>query len=134
MNEIIDERRRFGNSSVVFKINFEKACDHVGWDLFYHALQKKDFNPKWRLWIYGCLSSASFAILMNGCAGSCVKAFNGLRKGDPLSPFLFTIVAEVLNKVVVRVEDNGLLEGFLLSKDRMRMSLLQFVDIFFLSG
>lgn len=50
-----------------------------------------------------------------------------------LSP-LFTIVAEVLNKMAVRVEDDGLLEGFLLSKDRMRMSLLQFVDIFFLSG
>ena len=38
----------------------------------------------------GCLSSVSYAILVNGNAKGCVKATRGLRQGDPLSHFLFT--------------------------------------------
>ena len=60
----------------------------------------------------GCLSSATFAILVNGNAKGWVKASRGLRQGDPLSPFLFTIVADVLSRLLMRMEERGLLEGF----------------------
>ena len=33
----------------------------------------------------GCLSLATYAILANGNAKAWVKAFRGLRQGDPLS-------------------------------------------------
>lgn len=62
-----------------------------------------------------------------------VKAFRSLRQRGPLSPFLFTIVADVFRRIVVRDEDHGWLESFLVSKDRISMSLILFVDdtIFF---
>ncbi|RVW62009.1 Transposon TX1 uncharacterized 149 kDa protein [Vitis vinifera] len=67
-NEIVDEKKRSGEEGVVFKIDFEKAYDHVSWDFLDHVMEKKGFNPRWRKWIRGCLSSVSFTILVNGNA------------------------------------------------------------------
>ncbi|RVX19456.1 LINE-1 retrotransposable element ORF2 protein [Vitis vinifera] len=134
-NEIVDEKKRSGEEGVVFKIDFEKAYDHVSWDFLDHVMEKKGFNPKWRKWIRGCLSSVSFAILVNGNAKGWVKASRGLRQGDPLSPFLFTIVADVLSRMLLRAEERNVFEGFRVGRNRTRVSHLQFADdtIFFSS-
>ena len=77
----------------------------------------------------GCLSSTSFTILVKGI--SRVRASRGLRQGDPLSPFLFTIVANVLSRMLLRAEKRDLFEGFLVGRNRIRVSHLQF-GFFFL--
>ncbi|RVW46188.1 Transposon TX1 uncharacterized 149 kDa protein [Vitis vinifera] len=83
-NEIVDERRRSGEEGIVFKIDFEKAYDHVKWDFLDHALEKKGFSPRWRKWMSECLSSVSYAILANGSAKGWVKASRGLRQEEEL--------------------------------------------------
>ena len=70
----------------------------------------------------GCLSSTSFVVLVNGNAKGWVKATRGLRQGDPLSPFLFTIVVDVLGRMMIRVEERGLLEGFIVGLGRISVS------------
>ncbi|KAJ9687808.1 hypothetical protein PVL29_013851 [Vitis rotundifolia] len=96
---------------------------------------KKGFSPRWRKWMRGCLSSVSFAVLVNGNAKGWVKASRGLRQGDPLSPFLFTLVADVLSRMLLRAEERNALEGFRVGRNRTRVSHLQFADdtIFFSS-
>ncbi|RVW29083.1 hypothetical protein CK203_091584 [Vitis vinifera] len=41
-----------------------------------------------------------------------VKASRGLRQGDPLSTFLFTLVADVLSRMLLRADERNSLEGF----------------------
>ncbi|RVW99807.1 LINE-1 retrotransposable element ORF2 protein [Vitis vinifera] len=127
-NEIVDEKRRSREEGVVFKIDFEKAYDHVKWDFLDHVLEKKGFSSKWRIRMRGCLSSVSYAILVNGNAKGWVKASKGLRQGDPLSPFLFTIVANMLSRMLLKAEERSLLEGFRVGRNRCRVSHLQFAD------
>ena len=47
-NEIVDERRHLGKEEIVFKIDFEKAYDHVDWDFLDHVLEEKGFGLRWR--------------------------------------------------------------------------------------
>ncbi|RVX20143.1 Transposon TX1 uncharacterized 149 kDa protein [Vitis vinifera] len=118
-NEIVDERRRSREEGVVFKIDFEKAYDHVMWDFLDQVSEKKEFSPRWRKWMSGCLSSVSYAILVNGNVKGWVKASRGLRQGDPLFPFLFTLVADVLSRMLLRVEERNMLEGFRVHLSRL---------------
>ena len=84
-----------------------------------------------------CLSSTSFAILVNGNAKGWkvrLRPLNVLRQGDLFSPFLFTLGVDVLSKMMIRAEESGLIEGFVVGRDRTRVSLLQFTnDIIFFS-
>ena len=132
-NEVVDEKRRLGDEGVVFKIDFEKAYDHVDWSFLEHVLERKGFSSKWRSWMRGCLSPTCLAVLVNGSAKGWVKALRGLRQGDPLSPFLFTLVVVVLSRLMFKVEEKGLTEGFLVRRNRTSVSILQFADdtIFF---
>ena len=81
----------------------------------------------------GCLTSVSYAILVNDSVKGWVKASRGLRQDDPLSPFLFTLVADVLSRMIMRAEEREMLEGFKVGRNRTRVSHLQFADdtIFF---
>ncbi|KAL6327488.1 hypothetical protein AAG906_021561 [Vitis piasezkii] len=75
----------------------------------------------------------STQVLVNGNAKGWVKATKGLRQGDPLSSFLFTIIADVLSRMLLRADERSLLEGFRVGRNRTRVSHLQFADdtIFF---
>ena len=105
----------------------------MSWDFLDHVLEKKGFSPRWRNWMRGCLSMVSFAVLVNGNAKGWVKASRGLTQGDPLSPFLFTIVTDVLSRMMLTTEERSLLEGFRVGRNRTRVSRLQFANdtIFF---
>ena len=72
----------------------------------------------------GCLSSSSFAILVSRNAKGWVKASRGLRQGDPISQFLFTLVADVLSRLMIKAEEIGLTEGFFVGRDKTRVFFL----------
>ena len=60
----------------------------------------------------GCLSTVSYAVLVNRNAKGWIKASKGLGQGNPLSHFLFTLVADVLSKMLLRAKERNSLEGF----------------------
>lgn len=55
--------------------------------------------------------TASASILINGSPSSPFKLHRGLRQGDPLSPFLFDLVVEVLNLVICKATSKELWTG-----------------------
>lgn len=76
-----------------------------------------------------CLSTTSFVVLINGGPSLFLKAFRGLRQGDPLSLLLFVIVMEVLSDLLVKVKDLKLLRGVTVGRGD---SMVEMSNLFFL--
>lgn len=97
---------------LVCKIDFEKAYDRVDWDFLIWVLRQKGFGERWISWISGCLDHPHFSILINGTSKGFFDSSKGIRQGDSLSPFLFTLVADALSELMERAKVKGIIEGY----------------------
>jgi hypothetical protein len=57
------------------------------------------------------MSRGSVAIKVNDDVGRYFKTLKGLRQGNPLSPMLFNIVANMLAIMIEHAKNDGLIEG-----------------------
>lgn len=101
-NEIVDEAKKRKYSYFLLKADFEKAYDTVRWKFLYSLMRIMGFSEKWVQWIKECLESASISVLVNDSPIEEFSMKKGLRQGDPLTLFLFLVVAEGL-EVVMRM-------------------------------
>ncbi|XP_020517941.1 uncharacterized protein LOC110006538 [Amborella trichopoda] len=113
---------------VVLKLDMEMAYDIVIWSVLMEIMRRMGFRVRWCNWIFDRLSSAHFSELYKGRPTKFFKASRGLRHGDPLSPFLFTLYAECFNLMIKNVVDRGNLSGFEIANNGLNFSHLQYTD------
>ncbi|KAK4384169.1 Retrovirus-related Pol polyprotein from type-2 retrotransposable element R2DM [Sesamum angolense] len=90
------------------KIDLRKAYDTVDWDFLIAALQLFGFPDIFIGWIEECVTTPMFSVCINGNPHGFFKGARGLRQGDPMSPFLFVLVMEVLQLMMQQlIDQNG---------------------------
>ncbi|KAL0293402.1 UNVERIFIED_CONTAM: Retrovirus-related Pol polyprotein from type-2 retrotransposable element R2DM [Sesamum angustifolium] len=92
------------------KVDLRKAYDTVEWDFLIAALKMFGFPDLFIGWIEECVTTPMFSVCINGNPHGFFKGARGLRQGDPMSPFLFVLVMEVLQLMMQQLIDQN--EGF----------------------
>jgi hypothetical protein len=113
---------------ILLKIYFEKAYDKVKWSFLQQALRMKGFHPKWCEWIKNFVEKGSVGIRVNNDIGHYFQSRKGLRQGDPLSPILFNVVADMLAIMIARAKEDGQVDGLIPHLVDGGVSILQYAD------
>jgi len=82
------------------KIDLSKSHNRLSWLYLQLLLLHIGFELQVVKWIMACVTTISFAILINGPRSSFFKSGQGLRQGCPLSPLFFLLVVEGLSRAI----------------------------------
>ncbi|GJZ58952.1 putative RNA-directed DNA polymerase, eukaryota, reverse transcriptase zinc-binding domain protein [Tanacetum coccineum] len=91
-----------GQPCCAIKIDIQKAYDTVSWEFLEDILTGFCFHTCMVKWIMACISSTSFSININVELHGYFKSKHGLRQGDPISLYVFTLVMEILTLLLKR--------------------------------
>ena len=94
-----------------FKLDFHKAYNCLECDFILAALKALGFNQKSLQLIHQCILTVRYTLLLNGTISTSFSPFRGIRKGDPLSSYLFILCNEVLARLINREKCVGTIFG-----------------------
>ena len=112
-HEIIHEVHRSKDSEVILKLDYENAYDRVSWSFLEDMLKSRNFGPIWVSWIKQIVEGGSVCVRINDENSCFFKPGKGLRQGDPISPLLFNLVADVFSRMLMKAARQGLISGLL---------------------
>ncbi|XP_074315639.1 uncharacterized protein LOC141651843 [Silene latifolia] len=119
---------RHGDGFMAIKLDMAKAYDRVEWAFLERVLRVMGFDRQWVSRVMECVTTVSFAVLINGKPSRSFRPSRGLRQGDPLSPYLFILCAEVLSSLMRRAVESNTLHGIRISNSAPSISHLLFAD------
>ena len=84
---------------IALKLDFHKAFDSVSWCCLQNFFEARGFPRLWMTSIQTLLATGSSRVLLNGELGNPIFAKRGFHQGDSLSPYLFILVVDVLQRM-----------------------------------
>ena len=99
---------------LLLAIDFHKAFDSISWAFMQKALDFFGFGPDIKRWIQTFYTNINACVMVNGGYTSWFSVQRGVRQGDPCSPYIYLICAEILSLLI---RNNGNIKGINLDND-----------------
>ncbi|XP_043697269.1 uncharacterized protein LOC122648066 [Telopea speciosissima] len=120
-------KQKAASPTAVLKVDLHKAYDSLSRKFLFDVMGRMGFLDKFIGWVKACVTTPMFSILINGSPTGFFNGGRGIRQGDPLSPYLFTLAMEAFSRIMRRLEIDGQIKLLPRCKS-FHLSHLIFVD------
>ena len=100
MYDVLFQAKTTKVPGLLLLIDFEKAFDSVAWSFINKALRYFNFGEDIIKWINLFNTEIKSRVIVNNTVSEWFPVERGCRQGDPLSPYIFLIVGEILAHMI----------------------------------
>jgi hypothetical protein len=118
--QYLEEKRLPG---LLVSIDFEKAFDTVSWIYMNKVLKAFGFGKEICNWVSTFYNDIKAYVMVNGKTSEGFKIKRGCRQGDPISPYLFILCAELL---ACKIREDNDIKGIKIADTQFK--ICQFAD------
>jgi exonuclease III len=121
--DVIHHLNTANKPGLLISIDFEKAFDSVSWKYMKNVLKEFGFKESIISWVSAFYKDIKSSVTVNGMTSRQFNVRRGCRQGDPISPYLFILCAEVL---ACRIREDEEIKGIQISD--VEFKITQFAD------
>ena len=128
VNHYLKRKRQGKHNFLALKMDMSKAYDLIEWQILKGMFLKLGFHQSWVDKLILCVSTIRYHVLPNGEEIYPIYPERGLRQGDLLSPYLFTLCVEGLSCMLNTLEKRGYIHGVQVAREAPIISHVFFAD------
>ena len=118
--DIIDHCNKNKINGLIVLIDYEKAFDSINWDFITKTLKLFNIGDNIIQWITSLQVNSYSHIVQNGNMSKKVLLHRGCRQGDPVSPYIFVLAAEIM---AAAIRENADIKGINIFEREQKISL-----------
>lgn len=121
--DLIELLAQTNKPGLMLCLDFEKAFDSLDWSFLFRVLRAFGFGDSICKWVETYYKNIKSTVIVNGTPTEWFPITRGCRQGDPLSPYLFVLCAEIF---AIMIKEDTNISGIMVNDKEIKIA--QFAD------